>query len=111
MKVIELNRPAVSNRLSIKELSIRPYVAQMMYMDGSKIIQQATPEKPVYRLAKDYEVDGLQFGLNLLTDDNDAGKAEKYMDKIAKGFKRDEVRDLLGRSQPFVYLNKRYGDK
>lgn len=108
MTVLELNRPAVSSRLSIKELSVKPYVSHMMYMGKSKIIQTASMEAPVYRLAKDYEVDGLVFGLNLLTDDNNAGKAEKFMDKTAKDLKREQVRDLVSKSRPFIYLDKEY---
>lgn len=109
MKVIELNRPAIAMRLSAQELSIKPYVSLMMYMDKSKIIQQASPEKPVYRLAKDYEIDNVQFSLNLLTDKNDMKKAEKFMDKTAKSLSKDDVNNMLRKNQPFVYLDKEYG--
>jgi len=111
MKVIRLNTPAVSSQLNIKELSILPYVSHMMYEDGSKIIQQASPEKPVFRLAKDYEVDNLRFGMNLLTDDNNAGKAEKWMDKVAKKLSLDEVRRLIRMPASFTYLKEKYRSK
>ena len=111
MNVIQLNRPAVSNRLSIKDLSIKPYVSHMMYMGKAKIVQTATLDAPVYRLAKDYEVEGLTFGVNLLTDDNDAGKAERFMDKLAKTLTRDEVNSMIHSNRPFTYLDKNYAGK
>jgi hypothetical protein len=111
MKVIELNRPAISSRLSIKNLSVKPYVSHMMYMSKDKIIQTASLETPVYRLAKDYEIDGLVFAINLLTDDNDAGKAERFMDRQAKLLIRDEVSKIIHSSRPFTYLNKNYRSK
>lgn len=111
MKVIELNRPAVSNRLSITNLSVKPYVSHMMYMGKAKIIQTATLDAPVYRLAKDYEIDDIIFGINLLTDDNDAGKAEKFMDKLAKSLTREEVNAMIHSNRPFTYLDKSYVGK
>lgn len=111
MKIIELNRPAVSPQLSIKELSIKPCISHTMYMGKSRVIQTATLESPVYRLCKDYEIEGHRFGLNLLTDKNDMKKAEKFMDKIAKKLSKDEVISMTRSNNPFVYLNEEFGAK
>lgn len=104
MNVLKLNVPAISSKLSVKELSIRPYINSLSYIDNSRIIQQASIEKPVYRLCKDYSVDGREFSLNLVITDEDAGSAEKFMDKVAKTVPENFQR-------PFQYLDETYKPK
>lgn len=108
MKVIELNKPAVGASIRSKEISIKPYVSHMMYIDKNKIIQQASLEVPAYRLAKDYTVDDVTYSLNLLITDNNVKKAEKFMDNVAKDLTKQEVYDILHNNQPFTYINKLY---
>lgn len=108
MKVIELNRPAISTKLNVKELHIKPYVSHMHYMDKSRIIQVASLEKPVYRLCKDYEIDGIIFALNLLTDDKDAKRLEKFLDDTVKNLTREQAVEYINRSVSFSYLDTQY---
>lgn len=106
MKIIELNRPAVSRRLALKELSIKPFVSNEQYMTRSRIIQQASIKEPVWRLCKDYSVDGIEFALNLLTDQKDMKKAEKFMDKVAKSVTREQAVEYTHSRNPYIYLNE-----
>src|SRR5690606_33964811 len=108
MQVLKLNRPAISAKLSVKELSVKPYVNTLSYMDNSRIIRQASLETPVYRLMKDYEVDGAHFALNLIITANDAGHVEKFMDSIASQVTKDQAQQ---HKRPFEYLDETYKPK
>lgn len=103
--ILKLNAPAVSKPLSITELDIYPYTSMLSYIDDTKIIKQASEEVPVYRLCKDYDVNGLKFALNLIITDNDAGAAEAFMDKTAKKITKDQLKNM---NAPFVWLDNKY---
>ena len=77
-------------------------------MTTSRIIATGSIEKPVYRLTKDFENDGLKFNLSMLIDSNDVGKAEKYMVKLAETITNDDFQKYIQSHQSFVYLDKEY---
>lgn len=103
--ILKLNTPALSKPLSIKGLDIRPYTSSIAYIDSSRVIQTASEKVPVYRLCKDYDVHGLKFGINLIITDKDAGKAEDFMDKLAKKITKEQVKAT---NAPFVWLDTVY---
>ena len=104
MNILKLNTIGLSKPLSVKELSIRPYISGLSYIDDSRVIKQATEELPVYRLCKDYD-NGVKFALNLIITDEKVGKAEDYMDKIAKTITANDVKGI---KTPFVWTDNVY---
>lgn len=103
--ILKLNIPALSKPLSISALDIRPYTSGVSYIDNTRIIQTATEKVPVYRLCKDYDMDGLKFGLNLIITDKNVGKGEDFMDKVAKTVTEQQVKSI---NSPFVWLDAEY---
>ena len=103
--ILKLNVPALSSPLSITALDIRPYTSGVSYIDTSRMIKQATEEVPVYRLAKDYELNGATFALNLIITDSNAGKAEDFMDKVAKKVTEEQIKNV---GNPFTWLEEAY---
>lgn len=105
MNILKLNSVAISKPLSVKTLDVRLHTSAMSYMDETRIIKQASEEVPVYRLCKDYDIDGLKFALNMIITDKDAGKAEDFMDKVAKKVTKEEVKGI---NTPFIWSDKVY---
>lgn len=103
--ILKLNVPGLSKPLSVKELDVRLYNSGRVYMDGSKILKTASDETPLYRLCKDYDIDGLKFSLNMIITDMNIGKAEKFMDKTATGVTAEQVKNI---NAPFVWLDNEY---
>ena len=103
--ILKLNIPAVSTPVSVKELDIRLYTNGAVYMDGTKILKSASVETPLYRLCKDYDMDGVKFSLNMVITDTDAGKAEKFLDKTAKSITAEQVKNIR---TPYVWLDNQY---
>lgn len=103
MNILRLNELAISRPLSTKELDVRVYINALSYMDGSKTISKASEETPVYRLCKDYSLNGLNFALNLIITDNDAGKAETFMDNAAEKITKEQLTD-----RPFAWTGVVY---
>ena len=107
MQVLELNRPAISTQLSINQLEIKVYTHGASHYGDNKIVLNATADRPVYRLCKDYTRNALTFGLNIITYDNNADKVEKWLDKLAKQLTVEQIQDGIN-SQPFKFLEERY---
>lgn len=103
--ILKLNNIAISKPLSVGSLDVRPYTSSISYIDESRIIKQASEETPVYRLCKDYDIDGLKFALNLVITDKNAGRGEDFMDEVAKKVTKDEVKGI---NSPFLWLNELY---
>lgn len=108
-QILKLNVPAVSSRLLVPELDVRVYDTAMSYIDDTKIVKMASEKAPIYRLCKDYEVNGLHFSLNIITDDKNVGKVEKFMDNATK--KVDSAIIDEAKLKPWHYLQTKYGDK
>jgi len=106
MKIIELNRPALHQAKSLRQVNVTPYVQGQMYMSPSRIVSKATVESPAYRIVKPYEVDGTPFALSMLITNSNVGKAEKWLDKMAETVTKKQLDN--SRAQVFVYLDERY---
>lgn len=103
--ILKLNTPALSKPLSVSGLDIRPYTSALSYIDETRVIKSASEEIPLYRLCKDYEVNDLKFALNLIITDENTGKGEDFMDKIAKNITQEQVKAI---NSPFVWLDSHY---
>lgn len=106
MKIIEVNRPALSKPCSIEKGDVA--VWQRQYMTESRIIATGSTEKPVYRLTKDFTINDLKFNLSMLIDSANVGRAEKYLEKVAKTVTSDKYQEYSRSHQPFLYLDERY---
>lgn len=93
-------RPNIHN-----ELSIRIIPKGKRYLkDGSPVI--LTANKPFYRYAKNYTIDGTDFCLFVRSFSDSAKRIEPQLDEIAKKLKADYVRKIVVEAEEFEYLNK-----
>jgi hypothetical protein len=106
MKILELNRPAIHQANSIKELNVQPYTQGQMYMTPNRIVGKCTTENPAYRIVKPYELDGKKYAISMLITATNIGKAEKWLDKISESITEKQINDA--KTQVFVYLEERY---
>lgn len=106
MNIIEVNRPAISKPHSISRGDVAVWIHP--YMTESRVVATGTAEKPVYRLTKDYEHDGLFFNLSMLVKSSNIGKAEKWLEKLAGTITQDHYNEYQNSKLPFHYLEERY---
>lgn len=87
---IIINRVAIwSPKASDKLTTRRNPIGSAYRTKDSNIVQGA--ETPVYRFAKNYEVDGQKFCLFVRTLKNDAATIEKELDDAAQKFDKDYI--------------------
>ena len=106
MNIIEVNRPAISQPHSISRGDVALWTRE--YMTESRVIATGSAEKPVYRLTKDYENDGLKFNLSMLIKSSNIGKAEKWLEKLAETITNETYQQYKQSKQAFYYLEERY---
>jgi len=105
-QIIEVNAPALSKPCSIARGDVSVWNAS--YVDSNRVVQTASDKNVAYRLTKDYENNGLKFNLSMLIDSNNVGKAEKFLEKLAKSITSEKYQQYVNTHQAFMYLEERY---
>lgn len=103
--ILRLNVPALSKSLSISGLDVREYTSGLSYIDDTRIVYKASSDNTVYRICKDYQVNGASFALNLIITDTNIGKAEEYLDKVAKTIAEEQLKSL---NSPYQWVDSVY---
>lgn len=106
MNIIKSNKPAISKPIVDNELNVRVYTANMRYIDDNKMIVTATVDAPIYRYAKNYSLEDIDYCIIMLTSDNNTQNVQDYFDKLSQNQNIDKIkRDL---SSSYSYLDDTY---
>jgi len=111
-KVATLNVPAMWLPIPGSGMNVRVYKSSFPYqLNGS--LGVASDDKPVFRYAMNFVLDGLAFSLCLFTDDQSKTKVGKYFKHLSEKLTKQDVGKALvtATSSSFTYLEESYGDR
>lgn len=108
-KVAQLNIPAIWKPIPSDEVNVRVYEDTFPYSDNRQL-NVATNDKPIYRYAKNYGIDGLRFSLCLFTDEKNEDTIMKYLHRVYEKMDKQQVGMALmnATSSNFTYIEDKY---
>lgn len=101
----------IINKVAIWRPNLHSEFSTRIVPKGKRYVKDNSPailtaNKPFYRYAKNYNVDGVDFCLFVRTFSDAAKRIEDQLDEIANDLKASYVRKIVVETDEFEYLNK-----
>jgi len=64
---------------------------------------------PLYRYAKNYGLNGLEYSLIMLSENGDITVVEKFLDKTSKNIDRKDIVSAHSKKSKMEYTNSKFG--